>query len=279
MSWVIIDDGVPNHPKFLDAGPAAAWLWVCGLAYCRRHHTNGFIPRAALPTLGVPNVRPLVDRLVKVHLWESVSGGHQVHDYQVTYGDDAQTKAEKEERTRQKREAGRKGGKASAEKRALQADGQAPAQAETDQVLEAESNQTDEAHGNGMGWDRSGDREKGSGEKPEPTPFDRWFRELAADYPPARRVIGPLAEQAFLKVFERDQREPEVVFAELRAALANHKLGAQWQAGKVPRLDRWLLDGAYTQRHDPAPGTATASTDDLIMRRNRERYGSMRFGQ
>lgn len=52
MPWVRIEDTVPDHPKFLRAGPIAAWLWLCGLCYCQRQLTDGFIPKEALPFLG-----------------------------------------------------------------------------------------------------------------------------------------------------------------------------------------------------------------------------------
>ena len=116
----MVDDNVPNHPKFLEAGPAASWLWLCGVAYCRKHHTCGVIPKAALPTLGVPNPRPLVDRLLAARLWTVSAGGWQVHDYEAMYGDDAQAKAEKEEERAKKRAAGKKGGEAKAANRLAQ---------------------------------------------------------------------------------------------------------------------------------------------------------------
>lgn len=81
MAWVRLDDQVPTHPKILQVGPAAAWLWVCGIAYCSRHLTDGAIPATALATFGVPKVKALADRLVTVGLWMRSTSGFVVHDF------------------------------------------------------------------------------------------------------------------------------------------------------------------------------------------------------
>lgn len=81
MAWLKIESSVARHRKFVQAGPAAAWLWVCGLAYCQEGLTDGFIPREALAYLGVKNLRPLVSHLVAAGLWDEVDDGWQVHDY------------------------------------------------------------------------------------------------------------------------------------------------------------------------------------------------------
>jgi len=81
MSWIRIDDHAPEHPKLLKAGPTAGWLWVCGLAYCSRHLTDGTIPAEAVPTMGVPKAQDSVARLLRVGLWEETPTGYHVHDY------------------------------------------------------------------------------------------------------------------------------------------------------------------------------------------------------
>lgn len=84
MGWVRIDDQAPRHEKLLKAGPAAAWLWVCGLAHCHAQLTNGVILGSVLPLIGIPKGRRLgrlIGKLVAVGLWEKVEGGYRVHDY------------------------------------------------------------------------------------------------------------------------------------------------------------------------------------------------------
>lgn len=86
MTWVRIDDGAPLHPKLLDAGPEAAWLWACGLAHCNRNHTDGRIAARHLPSLypgawDPPRLLALAAVLVDVGLWERDGVDYLVHDY------------------------------------------------------------------------------------------------------------------------------------------------------------------------------------------------------
>jgi len=83
MAWLRIDDRVRTHPKIATAGPAAAWLWFCGICYCREHLTDGFIPKPVVTTLAMNLSSPLkhAARLVEVRLWEETPGGYQVHDF------------------------------------------------------------------------------------------------------------------------------------------------------------------------------------------------------
>ena len=87
MTWVRIDDAAPLHPKLIDAGPEAAWLWTCGLAFCNRAHTDGLISRRHLAALypgawGAEKLARLAAKLVEVRLWEAAEGGFKVHDYE-----------------------------------------------------------------------------------------------------------------------------------------------------------------------------------------------------
>lgn len=107
MAWAKVDDQIAHHPKILAAGPVASWLWVCSLAYCNKYLTNGFIPTAALVTLGsVPNVQKWAAHLVTVGLWELVDGGYRVHDFHdhnPTAADVRQKRTDERERLRQLR--------------------------------------------------------------------------------------------------------------------------------------------------------------------------------
>lgn len=84
MSWVKIAHGFPSHPKVIEAGSRAAYLYVCGLCYANEHLTDGRLPRAVLPALapGVRDARRLAARLVNAGLWETTSFGWQIHDYE-----------------------------------------------------------------------------------------------------------------------------------------------------------------------------------------------------
>jgi hypothetical protein len=54
-TWIKLDDSFPDNPKIMKAGEDAAWLYVCGLCYCARFLTDGFIPKVAVPRLVARN--------------------------------------------------------------------------------------------------------------------------------------------------------------------------------------------------------------------------------
>lgn len=110
MSYVKVESTVRLHPKFLKAGPAASWLWLCGLAHCQEALTDGFIADEALPFLGVPNARRLAAVLVDVGLWHTEQGGWRVHDYLDHNNSASDIRRIADER----RKAGRKGGQSGA---------------------------------------------------------------------------------------------------------------------------------------------------------------------
>lgn len=84
MTWVRLDDSFPDHPKALQVGPLACWLYVCGIAYANRHLTDGFIPaRQVVRLIDAKKVEALAAALVDAQLWEVVDGGYEIHDYLV----------------------------------------------------------------------------------------------------------------------------------------------------------------------------------------------------
>lgn len=109
MAYIQIDTSIPRSQKFLQAGPAPSWLWLCGLAYCQEGLTDGFIPTEALAVLGVKNAAQLAFHLVKAGLWEAVDGGYHVRDYLMTNRSAEQVRVIREERRR----SGQRGGVAS----------------------------------------------------------------------------------------------------------------------------------------------------------------------
>lgn len=87
MTWVRIDDGAPLHPKLLDVGAEAAWLWIAGLAHCNRAVTNGAIRKTHLEALyptkkwSAKRLAVLAQRLVDAKLWVDDGEKYVVHDY------------------------------------------------------------------------------------------------------------------------------------------------------------------------------------------------------
>jgi len=88
MPWVKLDDKFAEHPKIVEAGPVAGFLYVAGLCYANRHLTNGFVPAAhvtaLLPRHGT-NPAQLSKRLCAVGLWSETTKketrGFLIHDY------------------------------------------------------------------------------------------------------------------------------------------------------------------------------------------------------
>lgn len=81
MTWVYLDDQFPDHPKVVRAGEAAAYLFVCGLAYCKRHGTDGLIPKAAALRLVTKQPKVLAGRLIDAGLWDDAGDNYAVHNY------------------------------------------------------------------------------------------------------------------------------------------------------------------------------------------------------
>lgn len=84
MPWVKLDDHFDEHPKIARLDDHALALFVCGLAYCNRNLTDGFIPsQVGLGQLRFcdGNTTPAIRQLETVGMWEKKDGGWQVHDF------------------------------------------------------------------------------------------------------------------------------------------------------------------------------------------------------
>ncbi len=87
LPWIRLDTAMPDHPKIIDlcdtgdAGMAAAFVWVCSLAYSGKHGTDGFIPKGALGRL---NGRAKHAQLLVAHsLWDELPPkGWQIHGWE-----------------------------------------------------------------------------------------------------------------------------------------------------------------------------------------------------
>lgn len=102
MALVYLDDNFPTHPKVIAAmgiDPLAPWLFVCGLAYCRKYlKGDGVIPELAVSTL-MPLYKPRMRKaLFDVALWEPFTEGWlSVHDYEFwNHTEDAQREARRD---------------------------------------------------------------------------------------------------------------------------------------------------------------------------------------
>lgn len=74
---------VVSDPELLELSYAACWVWVKGLAYCKRHSTQGHLTEKAVDmiTIGLPNRQEVVKELLDSEKWQSTPTGY-------TYGED-----------------------------------------------------------------------------------------------------------------------------------------------------------------------------------------------
>lgn len=124
-TYVKVHDGLPDHPKIIEAGGEAGWLYICGLAYSSRQLTDGVISKRLVPRL-TDGSKPeaSASALVRVGLWHdgehdcpacprASADSYVIHDYL-----DHQRSASEVADLRAKRSAaGQRGGKRSGETR------------------------------------------------------------------------------------------------------------------------------------------------------------------
>jgi hypothetical protein len=125
MTWIKLDDAFDQHPKLLEVGPVAAWVFVRSLCYSGRNLTDGLITRAVARELAGsgPKAQRAVSALVAARLWEMTTGGYAIHDYL----DYQPSRSDVEKLRRAKAEAGRAGGLRSGEERRSKSEAEAEA--------------------------------------------------------------------------------------------------------------------------------------------------------
>ncbi|WP_406227432.1 hypothetical protein [Streptomyces anthocyanicus] len=124
-TYVKVHDGLPDHPKIIEAGGEAGWLYICGLAYASRQLTDGVLPKRLVRRLtDGSNPGASASALVRVGLWhdgehdcpkcpQAGPDSYVIHDYL-----DHQRSASEVADLRAKRAAaGQRGGKRSGESR------------------------------------------------------------------------------------------------------------------------------------------------------------------
>lgn len=250
MAWALLDDNFPAHPKVLEANRVhalAGYLFVCGLCYCRKYRTSGFIPAHALRSLGLPTShKKPADALVAANLWELAAGGYHVHGYIEQYDDAAELEA-KAARRAQKQEAGRKGGQASWAKRNA-----VSALSETEAPTSQSAEPLMGRGGNGSVGVLSKEKERG--------PRDAWWLELLRRYPSNRAMRSHLVQAQFSHLFDGDPRPDAELWAEILEGLENACAGHEWRVkGMAPRLDRWLERKGWCDRHEVHPVSVLVS--------------------
>ena len=96
MTWIKIDDTLPNNPKILPLSDGAFRLYIEGLCYANQYLTDGFLTDAVLKRLDSGNNR---QELIDSCLWIECLDGMQINDYT----EHQTSKADVEEKRKQSR--------------------------------------------------------------------------------------------------------------------------------------------------------------------------------
>jgi hypothetical protein len=106
-TFIRVHDGMPDHPKIEGLSDGAFRLIMTMWCWCSRYLTDGHVPATTWNKRGTPKARR---ELIAAGLVEETDDGVQMHDYL-----DWQRSAEEVDQLRQKRrDAGRRGGQAKA---------------------------------------------------------------------------------------------------------------------------------------------------------------------
>lgn len=250
MAYLKIECSVARNKKFLKAGPAPSWLWVCGLAYCQEGLTDGFIPTEALPHLGVRNATQLASHLVKAGLWdaEADGSGWRVHDY-LEHNRSASQVADIKAGNKENGKRGGRPPKNRTGNRSVSDTETAPVAvvaSVADAVLDLKET--------------------------EVFSIDVCAREFLDRYPLDGRCGWNLIERplhaALHDIASSDGLSLREAWAWLTERLDLHKRSHLWRIkGMVKRADRWLVEGLYRAEPAEAPPVAeqlTAKTNRTL---------------
>ena len=78
MTWLKLDDGFYDHPKFIDLSDAAMALWIKAAGYCSKHLTDGSVSPGVAARFGSADAAL---ELQSAGLWDGVDSGWVFHDW------------------------------------------------------------------------------------------------------------------------------------------------------------------------------------------------------
>ena len=110
--YIRVDVLLPRHPKLAGLSRSAKWTLVELWCFAGSYHTDGFISDDVWGETGPPADRR---KIVERGLAERVDGGYQMHDFTGPNGHQ-RSKAEIEQLSQRRADAGRKGGSAAKSK-------------------------------------------------------------------------------------------------------------------------------------------------------------------
>ena len=238
MAYLKIECSVARNKKFVKAGPAASWLWVCGLAYCQEGLTDGFIPSEAIDYLGVPKAARLATVLVLAGLWDACDGGGwRIHDY-LEHNRSASEVADIKER---RGAGGKQGGRP--RKNLTETFKVSPSQTFPVAVVD-------------VAVVAAVDLSDGSLRETDP-PMDVWLFNLQSAYPQHRVTRNARTQHAFVDAMNGHREGPFVARGVLMANLAANIASHEWHVkGMVPSLEKYIVDGLWLNVHPADPPAA-----------------------
>jgi hypothetical protein len=107
LPWFKVDDAFWAHPKTLQLSTAAVALWVRAGSWSSQQLTDGRIANHVLPVFAIDPAAP--GELVDAGYWHEVEGGYAFHDWDHYQPSAIETKTKRDEISRKRAEAGRKG--------------------------------------------------------------------------------------------------------------------------------------------------------------------------
>ena len=107
MTWVVLDDKMPEHPKIVGLSDGAFRLHVSAIAYSNRHLTDGIISADMVAQLMPRYRKNFLDELLRRAVWVELVPDecYEIHDYL----DWNKSRAEVSQQRKAKAEGGRKG--------------------------------------------------------------------------------------------------------------------------------------------------------------------------
>ncbi|MFB7500077.1 hypothetical protein ACFC09_36260 [Streptomyces sp. NPDC056161] len=285
-TYVKVHDGLPDHPKIIEAGGEAGWLYICGLAYASRQLTDGVIPMRLVPRL-TDGSKPeaSASALVRVGLWHE--GAHEcprcpqaapdtyvIHDYT-----EHQRSASEVADLRAKRSAaGQRGGKRSGESRRAAAKGEANGEALASHLVKQNGSKTEAETETETEEEKRYTRTPSEpADAPPRADVERVCRHLAAVLEKGGSKKPKITDRWRNDVrllIDKDGITPEQAVAAIDWAHANDF----WQAHILSpaklrqKYDTLRRQAAAEQRKGRPTGPATASHDD------EENPDDLRFG-
>lgn len=116
MAWFKVDDTLSFNAKVIAAGNEAIGVWVRAGAWCAAQLTDGVIPKHVFAVIaGEANAEAIASRLLQVALInESDDGSSYVfHDWFVYQPSASEVRSKRDDLSRKRAEAGRRGGEKS----------------------------------------------------------------------------------------------------------------------------------------------------------------------